>query len=504
MKRLILLFGCLYGQILFAQPNTEVFLFDLDISGDSIVLSNKTNISNNEGYDNQPSFYDENTVLFSSTRNGQTDIRSYDITSGETKWVTDTPGGSEYSPTRIVADDAISAIRLDTTGLQRLYRYDIRSGKSERILEEAKVGYYMWYSKDVVVNTVLVENRMDLVISHLNGNNDYTFQKKVGRNLLRIPGSERISYVSKEGDQNVLKSMDVLSGANDSIINAFAIEDFAWLGNGTLLAGYENKLLKYQRKKDDTWKPAHKFMDSEIGTITRIVVSPDQTKLVLVASASPEAIINKQVKTFNDRDLDGFVSCYSENVLVNAFPSDTMYVGRKTMRRNYGQFFENTASSKVEVLKRIVLGTTVIDEEMATDDDQTTHQVAIYQVNNGAISSMTFIFENGGESPLEIVQEQLEAYNNRDIDAFLRTYSEDISLYNYPNKKTSQGQEQMRQGYQGFFESTPDLHCEIKNRIVIGNKVIDEEFLTINGRNFSAVAIYEVVKGKIAKVTFIQ
>ncbi|UWX53709.1 hypothetical protein NYZ99_11155 [Maribacter litopenaei] len=62
----------------------------------------------------------------------------------------------------------------------------------------------------------------------------------------------------------------------------------------------------------------------------------------------------------------------------------------------------------------------------------------------------------------------------------------------------------MRKGYDGFFKSTSDLHCEIKNRMIIGNKVIDEEEVTANGNTFSAVAIYEVENGKIAKVTFVR
>ena len=61
----------------------------------------------------------------------------------------------------------------------------------------------------------------------------------------------------------------------------------------------------------------------------------------------------------------------------------------------------------------------------------------------------------------------------------------------------------MHERYSSFFESTPFLNCEINNLIVIGNKVIDEVYLTINGNNFSAVAIYEVENGKIANVTFI-
>ena len=42
-------------------------------------MSNGINISNNEGYDNQPSFFEDDNVLYASTRNGQTDIAQYHI-----------------------------------------------------------------------------------------------------------------------------------------------------------------------------------------------------------------------------------------------------------------------------------------------------------------------------------------------------------------------------------------------------------------------------------------
>jgi len=42
----------------FSQPNTEVFLFDLNTENGVFELSNMKNISDNEGYDNQPSFLD--------------------------------------------------------------------------------------------------------------------------------------------------------------------------------------------------------------------------------------------------------------------------------------------------------------------------------------------------------------------------------------------------------------------------------------------------------------
>lgn len=505
MKKLGLFIAYLFAiHGVLSQPNTEVYLFDLEISGDSIVLSNKINISDNDGYDNQPSFYDDHTIIFSSTRDGQTDIREYSIHNGNTRWLTNTPVGSEYSPTRIPGSNNISAIRLDTTGLQRLYNYDISTGTSKTLLKDAKVGYHLWNSSEILVNTVLVENRMDLVVSNLKDGSNHTFQKKVGRNLLKIPGSDRISYVSKENGKNLLKSMDVQSGATDSITATNSIEDFVWASNGLLLAGYNNMLMKLRPGKEVQWRVAHSFSDKNINNISRLAINRSGSKLAMVAEVSPELVVQKQVDSYNVRNLDAFVNCYSEDVWVGRFPVDTLYVGRNKMRENYASYLERVESTEVKVTARIVIGNTVIDQELATDNGKQSHQVAIYEVENSLISSMNFIFDEDVEDPEPIVQKQLEAYNARDINAFLNTYTEDITLYNYPNQQTSQGQEDMRKGYQGFFESTPDLHCEIKNRIVIGNKVIDEEYLTINGQNFSAVAVYEVEQGKIAKVTFIQ
>ena len=167
MKKSLLLGSVLFSFLVAAQANTEVYLADISTVDGKTAITNLRNISNNEGYNNQPSFYDDHTLLFSSNRNGQTDIAKFDSTSRQTSWISDTPGGSEYSPLKIPESDKISSVRLDTSGLQRLYGYEISSGKSELILKDAKVGYHVWFSKDILINTVLIDNRMDLVLSNL-------------------------------------------------------------------------------------------------------------------------------------------------------------------------------------------------------------------------------------------------------------------------------------------------------------------------------------------------
>ena len=103
-----------------------------------------------------------------------------------------------------------------------------------------------------------------------------------------------------------------------------------------------------------------------------------------------------------------------------------------------------------------------------------------------------------------IVNLQLEAYNSRDIDRFVATYSEDVEIYNWNWELTTKGHKQLRERYQDFFKNTPNLHCHIENRIVYGNKVIDKERVTAGERIIEAVVIYEVENGKIKKVTFLS
>jgi hypothetical protein len=108
------------------------------------------------------------------------------------------------------------------------------------------------------------------------------------------------------------------------------------------------------------------------------------------------------------------------------------------------------------------------------------------------------------QKPEEIVQKQVEAYNSRDIEAFLSFYSEDVKIYTFPNKLESDGKVAMREGYASFFKNAKVLHCTIKNRIVQKNIVIDDEWVKYNDTEFGGIAIYEVENNKIVKVTFIN
>ena len=107
-------------------------------------------------------------------------------------------------------------------------------------------------------------------------------------------------------------------------------------------------------------------------------------------------------------------------------------------------------------------------------------------------------------TPAQLAQAQLDAYNSRDIEAFLIPYADSIKVYTFPNRLLYQGKNGMRLRYAGMFEKTTDLFCKLVNRIVQNDTVIDQELVTANGRKFDAIAIYKVKGNKIIEVYFIQ
>lgn len=104
-----------------------------------------------------------------------------------------------------------------------------------------------------------------------------------------------------------------------------------------------------------------------------------------------------------------------------------------------------------------------------------------------------------------LADQQLQAYNNRDIDAFLEPYSDSVRVYIFPDKLLYTGKDVMRREYSKMFKELPQLHCALLNRITIGDKVIDRELVRVReGQMMNAVAVYTIRKGKIAEVMFID
>lgn len=283
MKKLLQSLIFLISIFSFAQPNTEIFLFDLNINNDVFELSNFKNISENEGYDNQPSFMNNKTILYAGTRNGQTDILMYDLTYGSKTWISSTEGG-EYSPIKIPNQNSISAIRLDLDGKQLLYAYDLKNRKSTLLIDNLVVGYHNWFQPNILLTSVLEDNILSLYATNLNEKRSYKLQQNVGRSIHSIPNSNLMSYISKEKDSVwEVKSINPISGATKLITPTLPqTEDLCWTPSGILLMAKDDILYQFNPKLDKNWKKAANLFEFGIQNPTRLAVSPDGKKLVIV------------------------------------------------------------------------------------------------------------------------------------------------------------------------------------------------------------------------------
>lgn len=109
-------------------------------------------------------------------------------------------------------------------------------------------------------------------------------------------------------------------------------------------------------------------------------------------------------------------------------------------------------------------------------------------------------------SPADVVNEQLRAYNARDINAFAATYADNVCTYEMPHAKVMvRGKKDLVEKYGSETFKREGLRAEILSRTVIGNKVIDhEKTWGIRAEPVECAVVYEVHEGLITAAWFYE
>ncbi len=276
-------------------PGTEVYLFDLEVRKNGYAVSNPVNISDNPGYDNQPSFSpDGSYILFASTRNGQTDIRKYDIETQSYSWLTETKG-SEYSPTVMPDGEHFSAINLKPDGEQLLWKYPLTgtgSADPEVIVPDLKIGYHAWHNADTLISFVLSDsaNPATLQLNDLRNGENIIIAEEPGRSLHKIPNADSasvlMSYILKSGEEFwFICELDLKTMDTSRIIPTICgSEDMAWTPRESILMGSGSKLIAYLRNRQMGWMELADLNEFGLTDITRIAVSPNGDRIALVVT----------------------------------------------------------------------------------------------------------------------------------------------------------------------------------------------------------------------------
>jgi hypothetical protein len=105
-------------------------------------------------------------------------------------------------------------------------------------------------------------------------------------------------------------------------------------------------------------------------------------------------------------------------------------------------------------------------------------------------------------NPVDVVQNQLEAYNARDLDRFLKCFTEDIRVFRPPSSEpVILGKPDFAAFYVNHRFNRPLLKAEILNRMVLGNKVFDHErIFGIQDNPIEMVVVFEVENNMITTI----
>jgi imidazolonepropionase-like amidohydrolase len=105
----------------------------------------------------------------------------------------------------------------------------------------------------------------------------------------------------------------------------------------------------------------------------------------------------------------------------------------------------------------------------------------------------------------ETLMQQVNAYNARDLDAFVDVYADSVAIYASPDSLLLRGKDAARQRYRERFQS-PGLHSEILNRMSLGRTAIHRERVTgieTADGPVNAIAVYTFnADGQVARVDF--
>ena len=267
-----------------AAPSTDIYLYRFARLGRS---STVFNITNRRGYDNQPSWENNDRILYTSQGAGQTDIYDIDFNFNRIARVTNTPE-SEYSAAMTPDGRAISVIRVERDSTQRLWRFPKSGSPPSVVLNDIKpVGYFAWLDSTTLALFVL-GNPNTLQIANTETGRARVVTTNIGRSLQRVPGGRRASYVHRVGNRFVLETVDPQPKADltfdiDTIGTLpDSAEYVVWKSETELYTSAGSRIMRLKLPSRE-WTLVEDLAPKGIRRISRLALSPDGSRLALVA-----------------------------------------------------------------------------------------------------------------------------------------------------------------------------------------------------------------------------
>ena len=264
---------------------SEIWTLDMSKNKESYSFKNPVNITNREGYDNQPAFSpDGKYILYASIReDNQSDIYKYDLQTKVTSQLTKTPE-SEFSPTFTPDNIYISAVRVEQDSTQRLWKFNL-DGNNPLLVNPSidSIGYHCWLNGSTFVVFILT-HPFTLITANTNNSITAPLANNAGRSFRRFQDNTHIIFTQ---DIDSIKWI-CITGINEKskpVVKALEkSEDFVLINNQIVFMAAGSQLYKFDILKDKIWQEIGNFNMYNIQNITRIAVNTDATKIAIVSN----------------------------------------------------------------------------------------------------------------------------------------------------------------------------------------------------------------------------
>lgn len=272
------------------MPATDILVFDLKENETKVLVENPMLITsfNPKGYNNQPYFVDDQTLLFSSDYDCKTgtDIYLVDLLNNKLKRFSYTSDG-EYSPFLNPNTRNIEIVRQASGTAQTApqwlwsYPFDRSNGGFNMIPAIDNIGYFCPISEEHYA-LFLVDQTSELVLYDISTQKKTHIAYSVGRCLKRDKAG-RLIYIQKfEGHDSQIRSFNPEDNSTRFLFNAIeGQDDFSLLKNGHLLSGKGSIIMQRAISEDGDWSPLIDLSSLGIKSISRIASSNNKIAVVV-------------------------------------------------------------------------------------------------------------------------------------------------------------------------------------------------------------------------------
>jgi len=327
---------------------------------------------------------------------------------------------------------------------------------------------------------------------------------------------ETAKYALKAGADILVHSID--DAIDDELIELIKSRKAIYIPTMIVHKQYINTFIQQAEITDEDLAFANPFT---LGSITDLKHLENTDKLITRKAFTPEG---KQLWFAQDEiRKDNLMRLLNEGVVI-AVGTDAGNIGTQ----HASSYFEelramlDAGMSNTDLLRSATLNSAmVLDKEDILGSVNIGKTADLLLLNSNplvdinVVKDIELVIKSGkphiaGDliipSPADLAQMQVNAYNSRNLDAFLYPYADDVKIFDFGGKLIMDGKAQMHSRYKALFDESINLHCRIVNRMVLGNTVIDHETVTgFRGNNIiNAIAIYLIDKKKIKEVHFIR